>query len=115
MPLMNDKLVIIWTSADREVALKMVFMYGLNAKVKGWWEDVTLIVWGPSSRLLSEDEELQEYIGNMKDSGVELLACRACADQYGVTGNLERLGVNVIPMGQPLTEYLKNDIKIMTF
>jgi hypothetical protein len=25
-------LVVLWTSADREVALKMVFMYTLNAK-----------------------------------------------------------------------------------
>lgn len=38
MPANSDKLVILWTSGDREVALKMVFMYGLNAKVKGWWK-----------------------------------------------------------------------------
>jgi len=111
----NDKLVILWTSGDREVALKMVFMYGLNAKVKGWWKDVTLIVWGPSSKLLTEDRELQEYIEKMKESGIELLACRACSDQYGVTETLEKIGVNVIYMGQPLTDYLKNDIRVITF
>ena len=28
----SEKLVIIWTSGDREVALKMAFMYTYNAK-----------------------------------------------------------------------------------
>ena len=27
-----DKLMVLWTSGDRDVALKMVFMYTLNAK-----------------------------------------------------------------------------------
>lgn len=44
---MPNELVVLWTSGDREVALKMVFMYTLNSKLKGWWKDVTLIVWGP--------------------------------------------------------------------
>lgn len=29
----QDKLAVLWTSADREVALKMVFMYTYNSKV----------------------------------------------------------------------------------
>ena len=41
----KKSLVVLWTSGDREVALKMVFMYTLNAKLKGWWEEVILIVW----------------------------------------------------------------------
>ena len=47
----EDKLVILWTSGDREVALKMVFMYAGNAPRHGWWDDITLIVWGPSTSL----------------------------------------------------------------
>jgi len=111
----KDKLVILWTSGDREVALKMVFMYTLNAKLKGLWKDITLIAWGPSSKLLSEDTELQAYFQKIKGAGVEMLACRACADEYGVTETLERLGMTVIYMGEPLTKYLKNDTKLITF
>ena len=29
----KDKLVVVWTSGDREVALKMVFMYTINSKL----------------------------------------------------------------------------------
>ncbi|MGO1653075.1 DsrE family protein, partial [Senegalia sp. (in: firmicutes)] len=86
---MNDKLVILWTSRDREVALNMVFMYALNAKIHNWWKDLTLIIWGPSSKLLSEDEELQDYISKMKEEGIDIVACKACSNNYGVTEKLE--------------------------
>jgi hypothetical protein len=111
----KDKLVVLWTSGDREVALKMVFMYTINSKLRGWWKDVTLILWGPSSKLLSEDKELQNYIGRIKDSGVELLACKACTDEYGVTEAIEKMGIEVIFMGEPLTNFLKDDVKVITF
>ena len=87
----KDKLVVMWTSGDREVALKMVFMYTYNAKKYNWWKDITLLVWGPSSKLLSEDEELQEYVASMKEVGVNLLACKGCADLYGVSDKLEEV------------------------
>jgi len=109
-----DKLVMVWTSGDKEVAIKMVFMYTLNSKRKGWWQDVTLVVWGPSAKLLSEDKELQDYLAKIKAAGVELQACKACADMYGVSEELEKLGVDVIYMGQPLTSYLKEGISVLT-
>jgi hypothetical protein len=86
----EDSLVLLWTSGDREVALNMVFMYTLNSKLKNWWSEVRLIVWGPSSRLLSEDKDLQDEIRKMKNAGVILEACKACADKYGVSQRLEQ-------------------------
>jgi len=112
---MNEKLAVIWTSGDREVALKMVFMYTLNAKIQNWWKDVSLIIWGPSAKLLAQDEELQQEIRKIKHAGVNILACKACADSYNVTFNLNRLGANVIYMGQPLTDMLKADAKVLSF
>jgi hypothetical protein len=109
----KKSLVVLWTSGDREVALKMVFMYTLNAKLKGWWEEVILIVWGPSARLLSQDEELQEKIEQMKEAGIVLEACKACADLYGVSPDLEALGIEVKYMGVPLSDYLKEDRAVL--
>ena len=34
----EDRLVILWTSGDKEVAEKMVFMYTINAKQYEWWQ-----------------------------------------------------------------------------
>jgi hypothetical protein len=108
-------LVVLWTSADREVALKMAFMYTLNAKKNGWWKDITLIVWGPSARLASEDREIQEHLKAMKEQGIVLEACKACTDMYGVSEELSELGVDIKWMGVPLTDYLKGNYKVLTF
>jgi hypothetical protein len=110
----NDKMVMVWTSGDKEVALKMVFMYTLNSKKKGWWPDVTLVVWGPSTKLLCEDKELQDYLAKMKEEGVNLQACKACSDMYGLSDELEKMGIEVLFVGQTLTNYLKEGRKVLT-
>jgi hypothetical protein len=109
-----ENLVVIWTSGDREVAKKMVFMYTKNSKLKGWWGRVRLVVWGPS-QLLTADKELQEELEDLQAAGVELLACKACADLYGVSDQLASLGIEVIYMGVPLTEMLKTGWTCLTF
>jgi hypothetical protein len=110
----EERLVIVWTSGNKEVALKMVFMYALNAKRKSWWQDVRVIVWGPSAKLLSEDEELQNGIAAMKEKGVVVEACKACVDMYGVSEKLEKMGIDVRYMGEPLTSYIKEGRKVLT-
>jgi len=111
----KDSLVVVWSSGDREVAEKMVFMYTLNSRLKQWWKEVTFIIWGPSAKLISEDLELQDYLEKLKDAGVILEACIACADMYRVSKKLAALGVDVKPMGLPLTGYLKEGRAVMTF
>ncbi|MFH1762734.1 MAG: DsrE family protein [Gemmatimonadota bacterium] len=110
-----SRLAVLWTSGDPEVATKVAFMYTLNAKKQGWFDEVTLIVWGPSAKLLSENGQLQEEVAAMAEAGVEIVACQACADSYGVSEVLEGMGIEVKFMGHPLTEMLKGDWKVITF
>jgi hypothetical protein len=110
----NEKLVVLWTSGDRDVALKMVFMYTYNAQINKWWDDITLVVWGPSAKLLTEDAELQEYLGKIIEAGVTVKACKGCADQYGVSDQLEELGITVLYIGKELTDYIKDGRKMLT-
>ncbi len=110
----EEKLAIIWTSGDREVALKMVFMYTFNAAKYGWWKDITLVVWGPSAKLLSEDEELQDYIKRIGEAGVHLKACKGCSDLYEVSDDLAAMGIEVKYMGE-ITDYMKEGRHVMTF
>ena len=110
----KDKLVVVWTSGDKEVAMKMVFMYTFNAKKYEWWEDITLLVWGPSAKLLSTDKELQDYVKSMLDIGINVLACKGCADQYEVSDELEKIGVTVKYTGKDLTDFIKQR-HIVTF
>ncbi len=110
----ENSLLVMWTSADREVALKMVMMYAHNARLEGWWQEVTLLIWGPSSRLLSQDTELQEKVAAMQAAGVRIVACKACADGYGVAPALERLGIEVFYTGEFLTEWIKSGTALIT-
>ena len=103
------RLAVVWTSGDAHVAHKMVFMYVYNAQKRGWYDQTLLIVWGPSSRLLAGDKELQAKVRQMADEGVKLQACKACADMYGVSPALSELGVVVKYMGEPLSQILQDD------
>lgn len=111
----KDKLVIVWTSDDRDVALKMVFMYALNSRLNKWWDDITVVVWGPSANLISHDYELQEYLQRIKEQGVRIEACITCANMYGVAHDLLDLGIDVKAMGLVLSQYIKEGRKILTF
>lgn len=111
----NNKLAVLWTSGDPEVAEKVCFMYTNNAKKQGWFDEVVLIVWGPSAKLLTENEELQEYVKRMQETGVKFEACLYCAKMYGVEDKLKDMGIDVKGMGVPLSNYLKEGWHTLTF
>ena len=106
---------MVWTSGDPEEAHLITFMYTLAAKKNGWWNEVTLLIWGPSAKLASTNKEIQESLKKMQEAGVELLACKACADKCSVSPDLEKLGVEVRYTGGYLTEFLKSGQKVLTF
>jgi len=113
----TSKLAVIWSSGDPDVAEKVCFMYTHAAKRAKWFNEVVLIVWGPSAKLLSENEKLQTKIKAMAKDGVKLQACVACARMYGndVVNKLKEIGIEVKGMGVPLSNYLKNNWKTLTF
>jgi hypothetical protein len=111
----KDSLVIVWTSGDKDVAMNMVFMYVLNAKLHNWWKDLRLIIWGPSALLASNDPDIQIEIARMREAGVRLEACKACADRYGVSHRLQDVGIQVKYMGVPLTQHLQEGRHVISF
>ena len=111
----SSQLAVLWSSGDADVAHKVCFMYTHNAKKQGWFDDVVLIIWGPSARLLAGDKELQTKVKAMMDDGVVVEACIACADLYGVSQTLAEMEIDVKGMGMPLTKYLKDGWKVLTF
>ncbi len=110
-----EKLLVVWSSGDREVALRMILMYTRNAKKYDWWKEIQLLIWGPSARLLATDEELQAYIHNMKNEGILITACKACADSYSVSDKLLKMGIDVEYVGEKFTGFLKEDWTVVTF
>lgn len=110
----NKKLNILWVNNNPEVAHSMVFMYATNSKLNDWWEYVDIIIWGPTAKLVAEDKNIQEKIKIAQHVGVNIVACIACATQFGVVNELQDLNINVKKMGEPLTELIKNDERLIT-
>ena len=74
---------------------------------------VRLVVWGASARELAENSKLQGMVKEMMDLGVEVAACKACADRYGVADALESLGIEVLLIGEPFSDMIKSDWKVL--
>ena len=113
---MKNELLIVWSSGEKEVAKKLVLLYGSVILERKYWDEATIMIWGPSAKLLAEDKELQEQFKVVRDSGVKFNACVVCTDDYGVSDTLKNLGVELIHTGEILTESLQSDnIKVITF
>jgi len=81
-----------------------------------YWDEATIMIWGPSAQILAQSRELQEQMKTVRDSGVKFNACVVCTDDYGVSDTLKELGVELIHTGEMLTEALQSDdIKVITF
>jgi hypothetical protein len=109
-----EHLYILWVNDNPITAKEMVFMYGLNSLTYGWWEKVTIIIWGATAKLINENIEIQQQIQELSLSGVKFSTCKACADDLGVRETLENLGVEVIYWGEPLTDILQSGEKLLT-
>lgn len=110
---MDDHLYILWTNPYPITAEKMVFMYARNSMLRQWWSKVTIIIWGATAKLVAESKAVQDELAILKNVGVHLSACIACAEQLGVKEELESLGIEVIGWGAPLTEILKENKKLL--
>jgi hypothetical protein len=110
----NKELYILWTNADQITSEKMVMMYGINSKINNWWKEVTIIIWGATAKLTAENGLIQEKIKQAIHVGVNVSACKACAEQLGVSDKLVELGIEVKYWGEQLTEVLKENEKLLT-
>ena len=109
------KLNVLWTTEEKDVALRMIFIYLMDAKGMGWYDEIDLIIWGPSARLVASDRQVQKELDFLIQSGIKVMACEGCTQAYKVTEKLRELGITVKFMGEPLTSVLHSDEKLITF
>lgn len=110
----SNRLYILWTNADILTADKMVMMYATNSMMNQWWEEVTVIIWGATAKLVAENDLIQTKIKIAQHAGVHFSACKACVDQLGVTDKIADLGIEVMYWGEGLTNLLKKEEKLIT-
>lgn len=111
----KNKLLIVWSSGEVEVAKKLILLYGSVMLERKYWDEATIMVWGPSARLLAENKELQKQMLVVQKTGVKFNACVVCAEDYGVTHELKSLGIDLIHTGEMLTSALQSDdVKVLS-
>jgi hypothetical protein len=114
MPDNPNRLLVLWTNGDKQTSLNMVFMYSINARLHGWWDEVVLLLWGSPSALSAVDAEVQDEIARAKECGVRVIACKKCAENLGVVGLLEQQGIEVFYTGEFLTDWLKSGDRVLS-
>lgn len=111
----SSALVIVWSSHDREIALKTALAYALNSKLNGWMQNVTVIVWGPSVQLLASDKEIQNVLSSSNQAGVTILVDKKCVEEYKLSKEIEALKFEIKNIGKPLSEFIREKRTILTF
>ena len=102
---MSSKLLVIIASAEKEKALAGL-MFARNAIKKAWMDDVKIIFFGPSERLIVTDKQLSNEVIEIATIG-EAFACKAISDRDGFSENIEKLGVKVEFVGSKISKLVK--------
>ena len=82
--------------------------------LNGWWDKVTVVIWGAPQKLIFENESVRAEMEFARDAGVEFSACSSCANNLQLTDALKADGIEVIRWGQKLSLLLQNGRHVIT-
>ncbi|MFC1995857.1 DsrE family protein [Chloroflexota bacterium] len=92
---MATKVFVVVTSGDKEVVNWPSLGYPFYVTINKWMDKVKMILFGPSEELTANDSEIQVKLKELQDVGIEVIACKACADEWDITDKLEKTGCDV--------------------
>ena len=66
---MAGKVLVILSSGNKEIATSVGLVYPLNAAKYKWMDKIKVIVFGPSSRIVAHDPEVQGMLHDCESAG----------------------------------------------
>ncbi len=102
---MNDKLLVIISTAEAEVA-RTGMMYAVNALKNCWMDTVRVFFFGPAQELLTRDEELQRLLREYQTYEETVMACKFIADRDHTAEPTAELGVQVAYVGSMISNLI---------
>lgn len=105
---------ILWTNADPITSEHMVMMYARNAMINGWWDKVTVILWGATQKLYLENEAVRLKADIARQAGVVFTACISCAINVGLVEELEAACIETIRWGEKLSLLMQNGKHVLS-
>ncbi len=89
---MLKKLLVIISNENKDM-IKFALNFTLNVKQSGNYEDVKLFFFGPSQKIISENEDLQKlFVKVVQDGKFTPVACINVSNAYGIKQKLEEIG-----------------------
>jgi len=113
--IMATKVFVVVSSGDKEVVKGPALMYPLNATKRKWMDEVKVILFGPAEKLAAHDAEIQAKLDELRGAGIEIIACKALADAWNITGALEEKGIEVVYVGSIISQLIQDDWASITF
>ncbi len=105
---------LFWINGDPVSSEEMVLMYARNAMINGWWDHVTVVLWGAPQILFKENEAIRAKVRIARLAGVEFSACISCAIDLNTREALEAEDIEVIRWGQKLSLLMQNGKHVLT-
>jgi len=112
---MANKLFIILASGDKEVALETALFYPVTVAREKYMEEVKVILFGPSEKLVARDKKVQKRIKTLQEAGVEVSACKYCSDRMGISEKLEELGITVEYVSSGIAQMIRDGWASLSF
>jgi len=109
-----SKLNILWTTDNDATITSLLSPYTSNSLKNGWWDEVHIVIWGGSTKLIFENSKYQRMVSEMLERGITIEVCKYCADKYGASEMFKELGADVKYMGKPLTDMLKSEDRFLS-
>lgn len=102
---MSSRILVIISTGEKEKALTGL-MYARNTINYGWLDDVRIIFFGPSQKLIVKDEDVRNEAIEIARLG-ETIACKFTSDRDELSGEILGLGVQVEYVGTIIADLLK--------
>lgn len=114
----GNLLVIIASGIEAPDKALTGLMFAINAKKNKWLDNVNVVLFGPSEKMIAtaeSDSPIGKLMGQAIQLGVVPIACRAIADGEGITKELMGIGVEVEYVGAIISSFIKKDYQVLTF
>ena len=82
-------------------------MFAKNAKLRSWFDDVKVVFFGPSEKLVVQDEDVKKQVKEIS-TAAESFACKAISDREGISKEIEAIGPAVIYVGSKITSLIND-------
>lgn len=103
--------VLIWLASADVDKLKAGVLWATNAQRNQWVDEIRVVVFGPSERVVAEDEALFEQIQGFGGS----MYCSHVAETEGLIEALETKGAQLVKVGEPIGRMIRDGYEVITF